>query len=457
MSHPTPAAEPATLQIALVSLAPEAMTKAVAHRLAGLFPAGTITQAASLTEAAGANPEARIVLALPDPVEAVAARLATQKAESGQMALGAWIAEMAPVLEATRSLRRRLWLIDARAMADGRPQDLTPASDAENLPKGAPIAPPADPIYLALAEMLIRADAQATRLAAEIAALRRGPGGSPIDLDLACAALNDLQRRKLESGILRDTLVLSQAELEGKAEALAMAQRLVASHESLKAEVERLRAALAESQSLNEELGVLRERLALLQAELEEKSEALAMAQQLAASHESLKAEVEQSRAGLADRPQPELEVGLLRKTLALVQDELEASVRALSEARQDRAAHDVLKARFAALERGMADSAERADLHGQVLGAELLKMKDILLAERAGFAQDRQEAQNSIATLQHQVQTEQAELVAARAELAALQGQVQAARNEVDLLLASTSWQVTAPLRAVKRRLAGS
>lgn len=421
-----PAADSAPDRIVLVSFAPAPMTTLVSRRLAHLFPQGKIDHAPSLALAASEKPDARIVLALLDPAEAIASLLADHatKREAAPMsavaALKRWIDETAPILEATRHLRRRLWLVDARSMADGRPQVLAPESEAmSETPELTPAAPAQ---YLALAEQLIRSDPQAARLAAEIAALRRGPGGLPLDLDMAFAGLVSPAKETTELALLRETLALVQTELDANAEALAAAQQDLAAQDAIKAEAARLQAELAEQVRLKQE-------------------------------------------------------VGLLRETLSLLQSELESSARALVAARQDRLDHEVLKARFAAAERQLAESAEHGRLRQEVLAAEILKMSGIVVAERARFGAELQTMQAEAGLLQGQLQASQAEIgnlhgqvqtaqteidnlrsqvQAAQSETGALQGQLQAALHEINLLHASTSWQVTAPLRAVKRRLAG-
>ena len=445
MSNPTTASGSAANEIVFVSLAPGALTKAVGQRLSSLFPQSTITEVESL-KAASQNSKALIVLAQLDPVEAIASRLADQKDGSdakAKSALASWVTEVSTALEATRPLRRRLWLIDARAMADGRFQE--PAAGPKTVPERV-IFPAPGPIYLALADVLIRNDEQATRLAAEIDALRRGPGGRPMDLDLTQAALSDLQQFGIELGLMREALTVTQADLEAATRSLSDANQVAVAHDELIGETARLRAELTETQLRAGEVSVLREELSRVQAELSE--------------HQSLKAEV-----------------SLLRETLSFVQAELEANVRVLEKARQDRTEHEVLTARFAALERGRALANEHLHLRQQVLGAEILKMSGILSAERRHFVQEMQGQQEAIALLQDLLQANQAEIglhigqiEAARADNTAMEDQLQQARNEnitlqdklnvalheINLLHASTSWQVTAPLRAVKRRLAG-
>ena len=481
MLKSAPGAETAPDSIVVVSLAPEPVARLVNRRLARLFPHSKITPAASLGQAASAEPEARIVLAMLDPVEAVATLLAERSTRPDEAASGAttglqaWIEATAPTLEATRHLRRRLWLVDARAMADGRPQALAPEPDGT--PETPDLTPPPAPRFVALAEQVIRSNPRAARLAAEIAALRRGPGGLPLDLDLAFADLIRPAQETTELALLRETLALVQTELDANAEALAAAQQDLAAQDALKAEVARLQAELVEKDRLTQEVSLLGDTLAMVRTELDANAEALAAAQQDLAAQDALKAEVARLPAALAGQERLTQEVSLLRETLALLQGELETSARAQVTAQQERLDHAVVKAQFDAAERQLAETAEQARLRQEVLAAEILKMNGILGAERAQFGADLQSARAEIGVVQGQLQVSQAEtagvqadlqaaraeidmlrgqLQAADAETADLQGRVQAALHEVDLLHASTSWQVTAPLRAVKRRLAG-
>lgn len=427
MSKPTPAPNPVPDHIVLISRVPEAMTTLIGQRIARVFPQTRIDAAASLARAASENPEARIVLAVLDPVEAIATRLAEHgtkpeiAAQGANAILRTWIQEMAPVLEATRPLRRRLWLVDARAMADGRPQALSPEPESAAVETPS-LTPPPPAQYLALADMLIRSDVQAMRLAAEIAALRRGPGGLPLDLDMAFAGLISPAQETTELALLRETLALVQTELDANAEALAAAQQDLAAQDALKAEAARLQAEVVEQERLRQE-------------------------------------------------------VGLLRETLDLLQSELETNVRAAAVAQQERLDHGVLKARLAATERQLTEGEEFLLLRQEILAAEILKLNGFLIDERVYHAQEVQAAQGEIALLHDRLQMGQAEidqlqsqlqgaqeeignlngqLQTSQAETVTLQGQMQAALHEVDLLHESTSWQVTAPLRAVKRRLSG-
>lgn len=315
---------PAPDKIVLVSYAPEIITGLLAKRLAQLVPQVETVFTESLELAVKAHPEARIVLAMLDPVEAVAMNLATLTARSDQArsdqdttarsAVEAWIREATPLMKIARQVRRRLWLIDARAMAEGRPQTLVPEPQTskpvdEDAAKGLTAGP--EPLYLALAELSIRSDAKAAELAAEIAALRRGPRGVAVDLDLVDASFDAVRRATVEIGLLRESLRISVGELEASAEALV--------------------------------------------------------------------------------------------------------------EVRKDRSEYEVLSARHAALERKLLESEEVRQLREEVLGAELLRTVATLASERLR-----------------------------------LEEELRAAREEVERIYASTSWQATAPLRSVSRRFAG-
>lgn len=176
--------------LALVTLAVEPIAVAVAERLAALFPQSRLSQHSDLRRAAEDHPASRIVLAVISPVEAVARRLAEG---AGVLdALADWIAETAPSLAAARHHRRRLWLIEARAMAAGLVAGLPHAlSTAEATGSGVELPALPETMYLVLADSLIARHEPAMRLAAEIASLRRGPQGVTIDLAMIVDALND--------------------------------------------------------------------------------------------------------------------------------------------------------------------------------------------------------------------------------------------------------------------------
>lgn len=435
MSKSVASPVPVSGGIVLVASAPPTMVGRVARRLSRLFPQVKVDLAGGLAQAAADNPEARIVLALVDPAEAVAIRLeecAARPVVSGggaQAALRSWIEETAPLLEITRGLRRRLWLVDARAMASGQPQVLTDKPEAADPAILDEIPPAPAAVYLALAAMLLRSDAQANRLAAEIAALRHGPGGVAVDLDQAFVELADRHQAANDLGLLRETHAVLQADLD---------------------------------------------------AALQDRSE-----------HEALKEEAERLRTQLMTHERSTQEVGLLREAISLLQTELERAGGALAVARRESSAHEVLELRFAALERKLVSEEELGQLRQEVLAAEILKMNGVVISDRARFAEEMQAARAEIARSQGARQIGQAEiaelrekvadaqagiaglqsqLVAAQAEKDDLQArmaalhdanadlshQLQAAQGEVALLRDSTSWRVTAPMRAVKQRLTG-
>ncbi|MCC5969252.1 MAG: hypothetical protein JJU15_04840 [Pararhodobacter sp.] len=108
----------------------------------------------------------------------------------------------------------------------------------------------------------------------------------------------------------------------------------------------------------------------------------------------------------------------LLREELRQMQD----SVQTLLAENAKVADRHLLKAQCEALERRLDDAAERQRLRDSVQGAEMLKLAMLLQAERGQTNADLQNA-----------------------------------RDEIQRLLASTSWRVTRPIRVMKRGLSRS
>jgi pyrimidine operon attenuation protein/uracil phosphoribosyltransferase len=452
MLKSAPGAETAPDSIVVVSLAPEPVARLVNRRLARLFPHSKITPAASLGQAASAEPEARIVLAMLDPVEAVATLLAERSTRPDEAASGAttglqaWIEATAPTLEATRHLRRRLWLVDARAMADGRPQALAP--EPEGTLETPDLTPPPAPRFVALAEQVIRSTPQAARLAAEIAALRRGPGGLPLDLDLAFADLIRPAQETTELALLRETLALVQTELDANAEALAAAQQDLAAQDALKAEVARLQAELVEKDRLTQEVSLLGDTLAMVRTELDANAEALAAAQQDLAAQDALKAEVARLQAELVEKDRLTQEVSLLGDTLAMVRTELDANAEALAAAQQDLAAQDALKAEVARLQAELVEK-DRLTQEVSLLGDTLAMVRTELDANAEALAA----AQQDLAA-QDALKAEVARLPAALAGQERLTQEVSLLRETLALLQGELETSARAQVTAQQERL---
>ncbi len=269
-------AEPGPVpHLALVTLADEPIALAVAKRLAALFPDSGLSHYSDLRQAAKDHPGARIVLAMTSPVEAVARRLA-----SGAGALDAlsdWVAEVSPHLAAARQHRRRLWLIDARAMAAGLPHALSAASSlADATGSGIAMPDPPEAMYLVLSDSLIARHEPAMRLAAEFTSLCRGPLGVTVDLAKVAEAhgneraaraeatglragqeaalaevLADRDRQAAEIALLRESLLLQLTEAEAAAKTCA----------ALKAEAATLGKAAAERHFFKSEAETLARRL----------------------------------------------------------------------------------------------------------------------------------------------------------------------------------------------------
>ncbi|MDR7123695.1 hypothetical protein [Pseudotabrizicola sp. 4114] len=197
------------LDFAIVILPDEPLADLIVEQLEAARPGRELVLKSNLAEAAAAHGERPLLLVLADPVEALARCL--QRAGSAGAALAAWKSEIAPLLTAARRLRRRIWLVDARAVASGDAATLAliaPGSLAQ-VRGDVPALP--DAIYMVLAEALLARDAEAGRFAGEIAALRRGAGAALVDMTLCEDALARYADLTQETALLRDHIALHAA------------------------------------------------------------------------------------------------------------------------------------------------------------------------------------------------------------------------------------------------------
>lgn len=222
---------------AVVILSNEPLADLIVEQLGAARPGRELVVQASLAEAAAAQGEHPLLLVLADPVEALARCL--QGAESAGAALAAWKSDIAPLLTAARRLRRRLWLVDARAVASGDAETLALIASGRTARANVEVPALPDAIYLVLAEALLARDAEAGRFAGEIAALRRGAGAALVDLPLCESALARYAGLAQETALLRDHIAL-HAETTLRETAAANAQAEAAEQARLSAEAARI-------------------------------------------------------------------------------------------------------------------------------------------------------------------------------------------------------------------------
>ncbi|MFN7225333.1 MAG: hypothetical protein ACK4MS_15070 [Paracoccaceae bacterium] len=207
-----PTTADAAPEFSLVIPSDEPFASAILDRLSALMPGKTPVIHHDLAQAAQQDETTMLLLVICHPVEALARRLAA--ADTPHQALEDWQTATESVLAATRPLRRRLWLLDARGLIEGNPDTLAlfEAADKAHLPGDVPARP--DPVFLVLAEALLAHSAMADRLVNEIGALRRGGGGDPVTASLCETALTDHARLLNERNLLSSHVSLYLSETE---------------------------------------------------------------------------------------------------------------------------------------------------------------------------------------------------------------------------------------------------
>ena len=133
----------------------------------------SVTTYDTLAKAAEGAGAARVLLAITSPVESLARRLIDTK--TSMHALDAWKAEAVTLLAQARRMRRQLVLADARSLLSNDAEVLA-ILEIEKTPVAAftDTPPLPDPMILVLADALLSNDQQASRLVAEIEAMRHG-------------------------------------------------------------------------------------------------------------------------------------------------------------------------------------------------------------------------------------------------------------------------------------------
>ncbi|MFN4156359.1 MAG: hypothetical protein ACK4HF_17060 [Paracoccaceae bacterium] len=246
-----PVTADADMDFAIVIPPDDPLAEMIAEQLRGVWPGRALLVYSNLADAAVAQSEKPLLLPVADPVEALARRLA--EVSESEAALAAWKSAVAPMLAAARKLRRRIWLVDAQAVASG--DDATLALFAPKGKKAATRPLPARPaaIYLLLAEALLARDDEAGRYAAEIAAMRRGSRATIIDRRICDAALEQYADMARERALLHSNIALHLSEDERRAAQAGTVAKVLAEREHLRQRVATLE---AEGQLLRENIGL---------------------------------------------------------------------------------------------------------------------------------------------------------------------------------------------------------
>ncbi len=185
---------------------------AILDQLSALVPGLPLVPYRDLAAAAQENTKTTLLLVISHPVEAIARRLAVSG--HAEQALAEWQASTALVLTAARRVRRRLWVIDARALCAGNADTLALFEPATEQTSVAAVAPLPAPVFLLMAAALLARNSEAGHRADELAALRRGGGDDPVSAHLVETACTDYARLLTERNLLRNHISLHLAETE---------------------------------------------------------------------------------------------------------------------------------------------------------------------------------------------------------------------------------------------------
>ncbi|MDO9639983.1 MAG: hypothetical protein Q7J44_15710 [Pseudotabrizicola sp.] len=198
----------------LVVAGDDPLAPPIAAQLAALFPGRELTRFPDLEAAVSVGGDSEIIVPVTHPVEAIARHLSARGSVEG--ALTDWKSAAEPLLRAARRVRRRLRLVDARGLASAEAQVLAQLAEAGEPAIVKDLPPPLDPVLLVIAEAALLRDPEASRLADEIAALRRGGDGGGLSVVGCQAALQVHRQAKVEADRLQEAV----AALEEKANLL---------------------------------------------------------------------------------------------------------------------------------------------------------------------------------------------------------------------------------------------
>jgi len=253
--------KPETKKLSVVFEADKAFASRLEQHLTALLD-GAFNHCETLAEAAKEQ-ENQVLVVLTAPVETLARHL---KSASCTEAMAAWKAETKDFVQATRRLRRRLIMIDARALLQEGANllkslefDLRTADSAVELP-----ALP-DAVHLIVAEALLAHDLEAAQLVGELEALCRGPQEAlPLQehFEEVRQTPRHLQAAQPEATISAEEVSLLR---ENIALQLSAAEEFQSQYAQLEADYTTLRKATADRHALKAETDTLKQRLANLQ------------------------------------------------------------------------------------------------------------------------------------------------------------------------------------------------
>ena len=388
---------------ALVVPMDEPFGDAIAAQVTAALPDLSFAALSDIAEIAHLPKESSILLAISSPVETLARNLLSL--DDAETALAEWKSATAALLTMTRKIRRRLWLVDARALALGDPATLDCFSTAKSGVPDVTVAEEPSPWLLLLAEALIERDADAQRMAGEVAAMRRGAAGLQVTKSVCQAAFEGFSVLTTERGLLRDQVALQIEEAEQRA-------GIEADLKAAKDEVARLKSEAKAARKTLAERSAEVERLKPVEEQLDQVLGALTKAQGDGAGSNG-KLGVDEAANLLASL---QTERALLREHIQLQLEEAERVSSELSTAKRAAADRSLQKAKAEALQRRLDDMVAKMAAREALLGEALLRDQKIISGDRTQDERRRAEALEA----------------------------------ELHRVYASKSWRVTRPLRAV-------
>ncbi|PQO22123.1 hypothetical protein C2I36_14725 [Rhodobacteraceae bacterium WD3A24] len=400
----------------LVAEGEAAALEAVQAVAEGAAPPITVVRCESVEAALALDGAAPVLVPVRAPLDHL--QRALQAGAAPEAALDAWREGCEALLRVCRKARRRVVMVDAGMLAS-RPETVAEALGAR---LGVHLGPAetvqmghgseVSHVHAAIAATLLANDSRALELADEFEAMLLGPvTPRTLGRDGISAAAREAAALAEESDLLRENLQQMHADAE---RLLGEKTELEANLEALRQERDRASGELSEARQKLDAADAAR---AGLEARLEEQRASAEDASRKAAQEvSSLTEERDLLRENLQQ---------MLGETERLLGEktELEGRVESLNSELGDR---HLLKAQLDAVGRQLEEAREVQRLRESVLGAEILQMAAQARQERAALAEERDR----------------------------LTADLQAARDEIMRLRESTSWKVTAPLRAARQGL---
>jgi hypothetical protein len=159
----------------------------------------------SLAKAAAEASVTRILVAITSPIESLAQRLIGSQTPTE--ALEVWKVEAGALLGEMRRMRRELVVLDARSLLSSDADALAVLEiNTASVAEFADIPPPPGSMMLVLADALLTNDVEASRIVAEIDAMRHGSHVALLDIEQLSAAHEEYTNLTWEIALLRENI-----------------------------------------------------------------------------------------------------------------------------------------------------------------------------------------------------------------------------------------------------------